>query len=154
MYTGANIIRNGLVLALDAASKNSYPGTGTTWTDLSGNNNNGTLINSPTFSSTNEGIFIFNGTTQNISLPSSLTRLNTNYSIGVWFLPTRVASSYLTSDWSFSGRNYNVTTETNNKITLSGLIYLKSFAISLFTNSKNRSSAAVKGSKTLESISI
>ena len=115
---GANIVINGLVLELDAASKNSYPGSGTTWNDLSGNNNNGTLINSPTFSSTNEGIFIFNGTTQNISLPSSLTRLNTNYSIGVWFLPTRVASSYLTSDWSFSGRNYNVTTETNNKIQL------------------------------------
>jgi hypothetical protein len=39
---GPKIVRNGLVLALDAADKNSYPGTGTTWNDLSGNNNNGT----------------------------------------------------------------------------------------------------------------
>jgi len=32
------------VLYLDAANPNSYPGTGTIWTDLSGNGNNGTLV--------------------------------------------------------------------------------------------------------------
>ena len=37
------IVTDGLVLALDAGSENSYPGSGTTWTDLSGNGNNGTL---------------------------------------------------------------------------------------------------------------
>ena len=42
---GPKIITNGLVLALDAADKNSYTGTGTTWTDLSGNNYNFTLSN-------------------------------------------------------------------------------------------------------------
>jgi hypothetical protein len=113
------MVTNGLVLALDAANIRSYTGTGTTWTDLSGNNNNGTLVNSPTFSSTNGGNLSFNGTTQNISLPSSLTRLNTNYSIGMWFLPTRVFSSYLTSDWSSTGRNYLLAQDvTNNKIAL------------------------------------
>ena len=40
---GPNIVRDGLVLALDAASPRSYPGTGTTWYDLSGNNFNFTL---------------------------------------------------------------------------------------------------------------
>jgi len=49
------IITDGLVLCLDAANKKSYPGTGTTWIDLSGTNNNGTLIGSPTFSATNGG---------------------------------------------------------------------------------------------------
>jgi hypothetical protein len=48
-YTG-NIVTQGLVLNLDAAKTDSYPGTGTTWRDLSGFNNNGTLINGPTFS--------------------------------------------------------------------------------------------------------
>jgi hypothetical protein len=115
---GPKIVTNGLVLALDAASRNSYPGSGTVWTDLSGNGNNGTLVNSPTFTSSNGGGLVFNGTTQNISLPSSLTRLNTNYSVGVWFLPTRAATSYLTSDWSVSGRNYLFTQESNNKIRL------------------------------------
>jgi hypothetical protein len=37
------IVRDGLVLALDAADRNSYPGTGTTWNDLSGNGRNFTL---------------------------------------------------------------------------------------------------------------
>ena len=58
---GPKLVTNGLVLALDAADKNSYPGTGTTWRDLSGNNNNVTLTNGPTFSNTNGGDISFDG---------------------------------------------------------------------------------------------
>jgi hypothetical protein len=43
-------VRNGLVLELDAGQRASYPGTGNTWYDLSGNNLNGALTNGPTFS--------------------------------------------------------------------------------------------------------
>jgi hypothetical protein len=43
------ISTDGLVLYLDAGNKNSFTGSGTTWTDLSGYNNNGTLTNSPSF---------------------------------------------------------------------------------------------------------
>lgn len=42
---GPKIVRDGLILNLDAADINSYPGSGTTWYDLSGNNNHGTLYN-------------------------------------------------------------------------------------------------------------
>lgn len=42
-FRGPNIVRDGLVLALDAASPRSYPGSGNTWFDLSGNNFNFTL---------------------------------------------------------------------------------------------------------------
>ena len=42
-HRGPNIVRDGLVLALDAASYRSYPGSGTTWYDLSGNNFDFTL---------------------------------------------------------------------------------------------------------------
>ena len=59
---GPNIVENGLILALDAADKNSYIGSGTTWKDLSGNAYNGTLTNGPTFSNTNGGIINFDGT--------------------------------------------------------------------------------------------
>ena len=62
MYYGPKIVTNGLVLALDAADKNSYSGTGTTWKDLSGNANNGTLTNGPTFSQANGGSIVFDGT--------------------------------------------------------------------------------------------
>jgi formylglycine-generating enzyme required for sulfatase activity len=57
----SGIVANGLVLWLDAGISPSYSGSGTTWTDLSGNNNNGTLVNGPTYSSTNGGIINFDG---------------------------------------------------------------------------------------------
>ena len=68
---GPDIIQDGLVLALDAADRNSYPGSGTTWRDLSGNNNNGTLINGPTFSSANGGNIVFDGVDDYSTVPSS-----------------------------------------------------------------------------------
>ena len=55
------IVTNGLVLDLDAAKKDSYPGTGTAWNDISGNRNNGTLTNGPTFSTNNGGSIVFDG---------------------------------------------------------------------------------------------
>ncbi len=48
---GLNIITNGLVLYLDAANTKSYPGSGTTWTDLSLYRNDMILVNAPTFNS-------------------------------------------------------------------------------------------------------
>jgi len=59
--SGPKIITSGCVLSLDAADKLSYKGSGTTWTDLSGNNNTGTLTNGPTFSAGNMGTIVFDG---------------------------------------------------------------------------------------------
>jgi len=58
---GPNIIEDGLVFAVDAANKKSYPGSGTTWADLAGTSN-GTLTNGPTFDSANGGSIVFDGT--------------------------------------------------------------------------------------------
>ena len=63
------IITSGLVLNLDASNSASYSGTGTVWKDLSGLNNNGTLINSPTYNSSNGGNLVFNGSTSYVSAP-------------------------------------------------------------------------------------
>jgi hypothetical protein len=68
---GPKIVTDGLVLALDAGSKRSYPGSGTTWYDLSGNGNNGTLTNGPTFNS--DGYLNFDGTNDHIVLDSTIT---------------------------------------------------------------------------------
>jgi hypothetical protein len=62
MFTGPNTITNGLVLSLDAANVKSYVNGSTTWRDLSGNRNNGTLTNGPTFNSANLGSIVFDGT--------------------------------------------------------------------------------------------
>ena len=55
------LVSDGLVLSLDAANSRSYPGSGTTWTDLSGRGNTGTLTNGLTYSSSNGGSIVFDG---------------------------------------------------------------------------------------------
>jgi hypothetical protein len=71
-----SIVTNGLVLCLDAANPKSYPGSGTTWTDLSGNVNNGTLTNGPTYSSANGGSIVFDGVDDYASSAISLSNAN------------------------------------------------------------------------------
>jgi hypothetical protein len=67
VFAGPEIVEDGLVLALDAGNTKSYPGSGTTWTDLSGNGNNGTLTNGPTYSSSNGGSIVFDGSNDYVS---------------------------------------------------------------------------------------
>jgi hypothetical protein len=59
IFRGPNIVRTGLVLALDAADKNSYSGTGTNWQDLSGGGYNATMYGSLPFSNDGRGCFDF-----------------------------------------------------------------------------------------------
>ena len=75
-----------MVLCLDAANARSYPGTGTTWTDLKGSDN-GTLTNGPTFSSDNRGSIVFDGSNDYVEIAnSSGSEYNfSNMSLGCWF---------------------------------------------------------------------
>jgi hypothetical protein len=87
---GSNIIKSGLVLSLDAANARSYPGSGTTWTDLSGNGYNGTLTNA-TYSSNNGGSIVFNGTNSYVVFTNTTTVLNglPAASMNMWINVTR-----------------------------------------------------------------
>jgi hypothetical protein len=67
-YGYNNVVTNGLVLYLDAGQDESYPNGGTTWTDLSGNGNNGTLTNGPTYNSSNLGNIVLDGADDYISV--------------------------------------------------------------------------------------
>jgi len=58
---GPATVTSGLVLELDAGNIKSYPTTGTTWFDKSGNANNGTLVNGPTFNTGSLGSIVFDG---------------------------------------------------------------------------------------------
>ena len=78
------IVKDGLVLDLDAAKKDSYPGSGTTWSDISGNQNNGTLTNGPTFNSDNGGSIVFDGTDDYISLPINSSFNTLSITFEVW----------------------------------------------------------------------
>ena len=67
------IVTTGLQLYLDAGNASSYSGSGTTWTDLSGNSRDGTLTNGPTYSSANGGSIVFDGTNDYVQCSGSLT---------------------------------------------------------------------------------
>lgn len=85
--TRSPIVTNGLVLALDAGNPLSYPGSGTTWRDLSGRGGNGTLINGPTFDNNNGGSIVFDGVNDYVNFGNILNPsiLNNNFTIETWF---------------------------------------------------------------------
>jgi hypothetical protein len=86
----------GLVLDLDAGNILSYPLTGTTWFDLSGNNNNATLINGASYNTDVGGNILFDGTNDYALVANSASLNNWSaLSIGVWFKFTTSNSSYL-----------------------------------------------------------
>ena len=66
------IITDGLVFAVDAANKKSYPGSGTTWSDLAGSND-GTLTNGPTYDSGNGGSIVLDGSNDYIDTSFNAT---------------------------------------------------------------------------------
>ena len=92
---GPKIVSSGLVLCFDAANKNSYPGTGTTWTDLSGNGRNLTLTNGPTFSAANLGSIVFDGI-NDYAVVNPVSAFNI-YCISMWIKPTTIINSALAS---------------------------------------------------------
>lgn len=89
------IVTDGLVLHLDAGNYNSYPISGTTWYDLSGNRNNGTLTNGPTYSRDVGGAIDFDGTDDYILLPTNATLTFTtgDFAFDCWFLTDATSNS-------------------------------------------------------------
>ena len=84
----SSLVTSGLVLNLDAGNTASYPGTGATWTDISGNNNLGTLYG-PTYASTVNSLpnpaLYFNGNGQYVNFGYSPTNFPTgDISVSVW----------------------------------------------------------------------
>ena len=67
------IVTTNLSMFLDAGNASSYPGTGTAWTDLSGNSRNGTLTNGPTYTSADGGAIVFDGANDFVQCSGSLT---------------------------------------------------------------------------------
>jgi hypothetical protein len=81
------IVTDGLVLHLDAGDSASYPGSGTTWTDLSGNGNNGTLVSMDgnNYSSANGGYLDFDGSSDYVQGTISSSTFTGPHSICCWF---------------------------------------------------------------------
>ena len=129
------IITNGLVLCLDAANRKSYPTTGTTWTDLSGNGNTGTLVNGVGYTGSNGGALSFDGvddyatgsiasSTSNVTMncwiylsstskKGAFVNIGTSYAIGVGSLffessGNEILGLFSNVRWVRTGINYGV----------------------------------------------
>lgn len=91
MIVGPDVVRGGLILHLDAGSPRSYTGSGTTWTDLSGNDRNLTLVNSPTFTSVNGGSIVFDGLNHYANRPSAIGSSGFDpFSMAAWIYPSNI----------------------------------------------------------------
>jgi hypothetical protein len=85
-WQGPKIVKDGLVLYLDAGSPNSFFNkTSTTWRDISGYGNNTSLINGVSFNNINGGVLSFDGVNQYSQISNSpLFQNNTNMSVSIW----------------------------------------------------------------------
>ena len=101
-YDGGALTTTNLILHLDANDTNSYPGSGTTWTDLSGNGNNFNIVASA-FQSGTPSYMDFNGS---YGMAKNSTDISLSDSTGVtYFIITRVKQS--TAEWRTLTRSYS-----------------------------------------------
>jgi hypothetical protein len=80
-----SVVTNGLTLYLDGSKKASYSGSGSTWTDLTGSDNNATLVNSPTFSTNNGGYFTLASASSQYMTVSGTPLNPSSYTKSLWF---------------------------------------------------------------------
>ena len=88
---GGNIVTDGLVICLDAANTNSYVSGSTVWNDISRGGSTMTLINGPTFNSSNNGSIVFDGIDDRVSLTSNINT-GQNFTVSAWIFPTLLGS--------------------------------------------------------------
>jgi hypothetical protein len=121
-----NIVTSGLVLNLDAGFVGSYPTTASIWYDISGNNNSGTLTNSPAFNSANSGSIVWDGVDDYADTGKTATQLgfyNANYTMEAWVYPT-----ILTSDRTMFGTDQTALRQGLHLVFRSGVIYQGHYA--------------------------
>lgn len=88
------MVTDGLIFYLDAGNTKSYTGSGTAWNDLIGRVNNGTITNSPTYSSSNGGFFTFVAASSQYVTCGNNTILDvgSNITVNCWFNADSVSS--------------------------------------------------------------
>ena len=105
---GPKIVTSGLVLALDAADKLSYPGSGTTWRNLASNNFNCTLTNGPTFSGANMGSIVYDGADDSGTCNLVTSDAN-NVTLEAWFKITTLPGTIILYNGNSAASGYGFT---------------------------------------------
>ena len=94
---GKSIVTEGLVFHVDAANAKSYPGSGTTWSDLTGVHQ-GSINNGATYSSDNGGAIVFDGTDDEVDFGNNIPATNFEYtddfSLESWFVTNDTSKLY------------------------------------------------------------
>lgn len=120
------IVTDGLVLCLDAANPKSYPGSGTTWTDLSGNGNNGIIKGTTTFNENTIDLGSSANITNYILLPNSLLSGITDFTISLWVNGASITSGELNTLFhatNTGGNNFSIEWYNDRVQTLFGSTY-------------------------------
>ena len=109
LHHNPRLVTSGLVAIYDASDNNSYPGSGATWSDLSGNDLDIALGNSPTYSTNGKGSIVFNGSNQFGDGPA-ITGVGADWTVGVWFYPTSVTNyeNVLDCNYAYNGTTGNI----------------------------------------------
>lgn len=92
LVQGPTLLLDGLLVHVDAANPRSYPGSGASWFDLSGNNKTASLVSSPTYSSEGFGSFVFSGT-QLATIGAITSNLTTTMTYSIWIKPTSIGTA-------------------------------------------------------------
>ena len=124
------IITDGLVLCLDAANTKSYPRSGTTWSDISNNGNNGTMTNmdGTNFNSGNGGYLTFDGTNEytSVTISNFFTSFTQQITMEAWiYVPTAATwtngnRGNIVARGNFDGAHGLWRTTTDNQVSFYG----------------------------------
>lgn len=116
---GSSVVRDGLLVHLDAANPKSYPGSGSSCFDLSKNNNTGFLVNETAYTTSPQPTFTFDGVNDYISLTSTSRRLSwapvgttghQTITLELWVKTTDTSGYIISKPWNGSGGyNYRIT---------------------------------------------
>jgi hypothetical protein len=90
-YAFSQITTTGLKLAVDAADPLSYPGSGTSWTDVTGNGFTGTISSSISFATTNRGALVSSNSASAVSFSGSAADFGQgSFTVEMAFLPSQI----------------------------------------------------------------
>ena len=136
MWGGASSIiqDSSLKLWLDASNPLSYPGTGTLWSDLSGNGNNGTMVNGVTYSTANGGVMSFDGVNDFVNV-GSINAATNELTISCWFKsPVVNQNRAIIAKWKTStetDNSYCLLNETPTQNKFSFMVYQANNAVAI-----------------------
>jgi hypothetical protein len=105
---GPATVTSGLVLELDAGNIKSYQSGSTTWFDKSGNANNGTLTNGPTFNTGSLGSIVFDGVDDYVNLPTATSLWTSNFTINFYIKSNILGNQFIFSNGSYGTASANI----------------------------------------------